>query len=79
MQKVYLDFIEEPLESPRRLQEGIYDFYDISFGELNVINNKSFIFLNKGRRSIRIILLDVRYQKNPEKLDIVTKLYRFFK
>ena len=38
MQEVFLDFIEEPTESPRRLQEGIHDFYDISFGDLNVIN-----------------------------------------
>jgi len=44
-QKYFLDFIGEPLRSPRRVQEGVYASY--SFGE-------------EGKR-IKFILLDERY------------------
>jgi len=32
MQEVFLDFVEESPDSPRRKQAGIYDYYDINFG-----------------------------------------------
>lgn len=32
MQQIFLDFLEESSDSPRRKQEGIYDFYDMNFG-----------------------------------------------
>ena len=32
MQQIFLDFLEESFDSPRRKQEGIYEFYDIDFG-----------------------------------------------
>lgn len=47
-QKLLLDFLEEPLESPRRTREGVYTTYE--FGD-------------EGKR-IKIILLDNRYFKN---------------
>jgi alkaline phosphatase D len=46
-QKLFLDFLEEPANSPRRTQEGIYTSYE--FGE-------------EGKR-IKVILLDGRYFK----------------
>lgn len=48
--KLYLDFIEEPQDSPRRdTSNGIYATY--SFGDLNT------------HKTFRVILLDVRYNK----------------
>ncbi|MES2526775.1 MAG: alkaline phosphatase D family protein [Bdellovibrionota bacterium] len=49
-QKLLLDFLDEPEDSPRRTQEGIYTSYE--FGE-------------EGKR-IKVILLDGRYFKNLE-------------
>ncbi|MGB0578430.1 MAG: alkaline phosphatase D family protein [Limisphaerales bacterium] len=47
-QKLFLDFFDEPADSPRRKQEGIYD---------------AKIFGPKGQR-IQIILLDTRYHRS---------------
>ncbi len=49
-QKLLLDFLDEPAESPRRTQEGIYTSYE--FGEKN--------------KKIKVILLDGRYFKGLE-------------
>lgn len=49
-QQYALDFLEEPVNSPRRLQEGIYTSY--SFGDAG--------------KKIKIILLDNRYFLNSE-------------
>lgn len=50
-QKLFLDFIGEPLNSPRRNQEGVYTSY--TFG--------------KDDHKVKVILLDNRYFKNIEK------------
>lgn len=50
-QRLALDFFEEPMDSPRRLQQGIYTSYD--FGE--------------GNRKVKIILLDNRYFKGLDR------------
>jgi alkaline phosphatase D len=52
-QGYFLDFVDEPLMSPRRLQEGIYTSY--LFGQ--------------DEQKIKVILLDNRYFKNLEKND----------
>ena len=41
MQQIFLDFLEENFDSPRRKQEGIYDFYDIDFGIVCKVKNLS--------------------------------------
>ncbi len=51
-QKLLLDFFNEPADSPRRKQEGVYDAK--SFGPT-------------GRR-VQVILLDTRYHRSPLKL-----------
>jgi alkaline phosphatase D len=48
-QKLFLDFFDEPLDSPRRKQEGVYDA--LTFGP-------------EGRR-VQILLLDTRYFRDP--------------
>lgn len=48
-QQVFLDFFEEPADSPRRKQEGIYD---------------AKVFGPKGKR-VQVILLDTRYHRSP--------------
>lgn len=47
-QQIMLDFLGEPLESPRRKQEGVYASYDYGIGE------------NK----VKVILLDTRYHRD---------------
>ncbi len=49
-QSIFLDFVEEPQDSPRRTQEGIYTSYE---------------FLSAGRK-VKFILLDNRYFKELE-------------
>lgn len=49
-QQSFLDFVEEPVDSPRRTQEGIYTSY--SFGEVD--------------KKTKVLLLDNRYFKNLE-------------
>ena len=49
-QKLFLDFIEEPQDSPRRNRDGVYTSYD--FGE--------------GDQRVKIILLDNRFSKGLE-------------
>jgi len=53
MQKLYLDFLDEPVDSIRRKREGIYTSY--TFGS--------------GYKTVKIILLDVRYFNDPDKDD----------
>ncbi|GLD93172.1 hypothetical protein PINS_up001764 [Pythium insidiosum] len=48
-QQIFLDFLGEAVDSPRRRQEGVYAAYTVGTGE----------------QSVRIILLDVRYNKDP--------------
>lgn len=48
-QQVFLDFIDEPKVSPRRIQEGVYSLRD--FGP-------------EGKQ-VRVILLDTRYHRDP--------------
>lgn len=48
-QKALLDFLDEPADSLRRKQEGVYDFQD--FGP-------------EGKQ-VRVILLDTRYHRDP--------------
>lgn len=50
-QKYFLDFFQEPKDSPRRKQKGIYTSYNL---------------ISSGRQ-IKIILLDTRYFKDVEK------------
>lgn len=50
-QKVFLDFFEEPAESPRRRREGVYG---------------SWVFGPEGKR-VQLILLDTRYFRSPLK------------
>ena len=47
-QQAFLDFIDEPKESPRRRQEGIYTSYTVG----------------EGARSVKVILLDERYHRD---------------
>jgi len=44
-QSALLDFLEEPIDSPRRLQEGVYTSYKFSLQDV----------------TIKVVLLDVRY------------------
>ncbi|HXH73483.1 MAG TPA: alkaline phosphatase D family protein [Bacteriovoracaceae bacterium] len=46
--KLYLDFVGEPANSPRRTREGIYTSYDFK----------------SGGKTVKVILLDNRYFKN---------------
>jgi alkaline phosphatase D len=48
-QQLALDFLQEPRNSPRRQQEGMYAAYDYEV----------------GRKKIKVILLDVRYHQDP--------------
>ncbi len=59
-QKLFLDFIGEPLNSPRRVQEGIYTSY--TFG--------------KEGKKVKVILLDERYfrDKPGEAADMLGEL-----
>lgn len=59
-QKLFLDFIGEPLNSPRRIQEGIYTSY--TFG--------------KEGQKVKVILLDERYfrEKPGENADMLGEL-----
>jgi alkaline phosphatase D len=59
-QKLFLDFIGEPLTSPRRIQEGIYTSY--TFG--------------KEGKKVKVILLDERYfrDKPGENADMLGEL-----
>ncbi|CAN8267803.1 unnamed protein product [Cochlearia groenlandica] len=52
-QKLMLDFLDEPLESPRRKQAGVYASY--SFGLPN--------------RRVKVIVLDTRYHRDPLRSD----------
>ncbi|XP_065847975.1 uncharacterized protein [Euphorbia lathyris] len=52
-QRLLLDFLDEPKDSPRRKQEGVYTSY--TFGPVN--------------RQIKIILLDTRYHRDPLRSD----------
>lgn len=64
-QKHFLDFMEEPKDSPRRKQEGIYTSYDIGAGDTKV----------------KFILLDNRYfLNNPDEEDNILgeKQWRWF-
>lgn len=47
-QKALLDFLDEPLDSPRRMQEGVYWSY--LFGE--------------GEQQVQVLLIDVRYHRD---------------
>jgi len=48
-QKELLDFLDEPADSPRRLQEGVYQSVD----------------LGPQEKRVRILLLDTRYHRDP--------------
>lgn len=48
-QRLLLDFLDEPLDSPRRKQAGVYTSY--TFGPIG--------------RQIKVILLDTRYHRDP--------------
>ncbi|MFD2785435.1 alkaline phosphatase D family protein [Hymenobacter rubripertinctus] len=48
-QQLALDFLEEPADSPRRRQEGIYDAYEYRV----------------GTKKVKVILLDDRYFQDP--------------
>ncbi|KAJ6411812.1 hypothetical protein OIU84_004976 [Salix udensis] len=52
-QKLLLDFLDEPQDSPRRKQEGVYTSY--MFGPVG--------------RQIKVILLDTRYHRDPLRSD----------
>jgi alkaline phosphatase D len=58
MRNVFLDFLGETQDSPRRKRRGIYEGYD----------------LNVGRRKIRLVLLDVRFAKDTKSGDMVLLL-----
>lgn len=53
-QKELLDFLDEPAESPRRKQEGVYGYED--FGPVG--------------KQVRVILLDTRYHRDPVGSDL---------
>ena len=58
-QRVFLDFLGEPADSPRRERAGVYAHHT---------------FRNLGRRenrSARLILLDTRYHQRPEKGELL--------
>ncbi|XP_021835921.2 uncharacterized protein [Spinacia oleracea] len=52
-QRLLLDFLDEPLDSPRRKQAGVYTSY--TFGPIG--------------RQIKVILLDTRYYRDPLSID----------
>ncbi|XP_012073530.2 uncharacterized protein LOC105635142 isoform X2 [Jatropha curcas] len=52
-QRLLLDFLDEPQDSPRRKQDGVYASY--TFGPMS--------------RQIKIILLDTRYHRDPLRSD----------
>jgi hypothetical protein len=58
-QQLFLDFLDEPLDSPRRLQKGVYTSHTIHFNSVSGVNTSS------SPRKVTIILLDVRYHKTP--------------
>eukprot|EP00923_Selenidium_pygospionis_P023701 GHVN01041260.1.p1 GENE.GHVN01041260.1~~GHVN01041260.1.p1 ORF type:complete len:856 (-),score=221.49 GHVN01041260.1:548-3115(-) len=51
--KMFLDFLEEPTDSPRREQQGVYS-----------TNEFLFQLSNGKQKSVRVILLDTRYNKH---------------
>src|SRR5450432_3084260 len=66
MRDVFLDFIEEPKDSPRRNRQGIYESYDVNIGKM-VIWKYSFV----GNLSMKFVLLDVRFNKDMDTQDIL--------
>jgi hypothetical protein len=54
-QKAFLDFMDEPENSPRREQNGVYDYHEIDFS-----NGKKDV-----NRRVAVHLLDVRFNKDP--------------
>jgi len=54
-QQIYLDFVEEDANSPRRHQQGMYT---------------SYVYGPQGKQ-VKIILLDIRYHQNEEPGDIL--------
>ena len=50
-QQLFLDFFDEPTDSPRRKQEGVYTSYEFGPAE----------------RRVQVILLDTRYHRSPLK------------
>ncbi|DBA02374.1 TPA: hypothetical protein N0F65_007193 [Lagenidium giganteum] len=48
-QELFLDFFDEPRDSPRRKQEGVYAAYTVG----------------SGAKTVKFILLDVRFNKDP--------------
>lgn len=58
-QRVFLDFLGVPLDSPRRERAGVYAHH--TFRNLG----------RRGNRSARLILLDTRYHQRPEKGELL--------
>ena len=58
-QRVFLDFLGEPLDSPRRERAGVYAHH--TFRNLG----------RRGNRSARLILLDTRFHQRPEKGELL--------
>ena len=58
-QRVFLDFLGEPADSPRRERAGVYAHH--TFRNLG----------RRGNRSARLILLDTRYHQRPEKGELL--------
>jgi len=54
-QQIYLDFVEEEANSPRRHQQGMYS---------------SYVYGPQGKQ-VKVILLDIRYHQNAEEGDIL--------
>ena len=58
-QRVFLDFLGEPADSPRRERAGVYAHH--TFRNLG----------RRGNRSARLILLDTRFHQRPEKGELL--------
>jgi len=58
-QRVFLDFLGVPLDSPRRERAGVYAHH--TFRNLG----------RRGNRSARLILLDTRFHQRPEKGELL--------
>jgi hypothetical protein len=70
MRDVFLDFVDEPKESPRRTREGIYESYEIISGNIFEIKLES-----KGNLRIKLVLLDVRFNRDEINKDILGRIF----
>lgn len=77
MRDAFFDFLDEPKDSPRRTRNGIYENYAINLGK-EILCNWKYQY-NKGNLKISFILLDTRFDKDPEINDMLGKHAHYLK